>query len=727
MSTKEIEEKMNLDESQCCMRKNKRKYRQAESNSEGEDETYIPDTDEIPIKVNRKIRKFRSTRSNSNGIQREPTSKPPLPIRPRPALSMNIQTFRQTDLSHSGTEHKNQGAAPEKIVLPPSNRINTNTSTVLRHSDSGVLQQSAFYRTFMNAGSSTFVQVSPVKSHQITLPSLSSQPISYQPSQLSQSQPQQQQLQSQLQLQHHSQHQPQHQPQFQLQSQPQLQLQSQPYSHMQPQLQLQSQSLPQPLPPSNTMVSIPRKRGRPRLLLPKKKSTLTLTPNIIELGDSDDEPKMVEQQNDSILDMDVTNACSDKIVPVALTWENSDDDEVREEQPLKEMSPSVEKTAATFSEIMLPHKKDLDKLLRDVKGKLSFLFNPSTAVQDVSTQDELEQQKVELFYKCMHNTVLQLVHINDRVVRDYGEWTKFRETNSSMNAPSSVDKTASVIPEIPVEIPSLDMTCVNDSDSDADCEESEYQTKEPSDLVKNNNIIKELLFFFKKCTMHRGVGDISVTSCADKAVQVHNVAPCDYEKRIGHSVLNKANCSNTIDDDDINDTSNPIMEPQKNFGNKYEEQFIYYLQHIEDNGIDTEDADELMQSVDESPSQDLGNTTSSVSSLQDVDPCISRNEQTQNSEPKRNAENCINSLSKNNEIDTPTNAIDKMKSTNKSNIDVKIAEKILQENGNYITKKDAISIISNSNDESSSQTCNNSVSIKMVASTKNEDCTIIDE
>ncbi|XP_011336286.2 uncharacterized protein LOC105278707 isoform X2 [Ooceraea biroi] len=708
MSAKEMEEKMNLDESQCCTRRSKRRCRKAESNSEEEDETYFPKKlNGLSVNIKRKTKKIKSYSKYSNGTKRYMQSLvTPMPIRPRPALSMSMQTFTQTELPQSRVEHEKQIVkASESIVLPSPSVINTETTS--RYSDSGI--QPTFYQTFVNntAGSSTYVQVSsavkpathqvssavkstthqvssavkPTTHHQIALSSLSSQPTSYQPSQLSQ---------------------------------------------------------PQPPPPPNAMVSIPspgKKRARPRLLVPgSKRSNLMLTPNIIDLdSDSDDDLRIVEQQNDSV-DVDV----NDKVVPVALTWENSDDDDVREQQPLRQMSASAGKDSSSFNAVMLRHRQDLDKILSDIVKKKVYLFcNLSNTTQDVELAI---QEKVKNFCRCMHNTVLQLTGVNDRVVREYNGWIKSRRTIP--DTPSSVDENASVIQEN-VEIP-LDMTCVNDSEAESDSEKlSDHRIKKASDLVKNNTIILKDILFFKKDVVNRGVG--TKLLYADKAIQVCDVAPCDYEKCIDYSVLNTADYgSETNDHDDDAETpktnddggisktsddsgiSKTKVEPQKTFGT-YEEQFIYYLQYIEDHGIQIEDTEELTN-PDETPSQELSVT--SPFSFEDLDPDDeSTGEQTKNNVQERNAENCVNSLLEDKKIDVPTNAVHKEitnESSNESNIDIKVAENKLQETNNHPTEEEAISTVSNNKDASSSQNSKDAISIETVASTENEECSIID-
>ncbi|EFN66329.1 Transcriptional regulator ATRX [Camponotus floridanus] len=498
----------------------------------------------------------------------------------------------------------------------------------------------------------------------------------------------------------------------------------------------------------NTMVSIPNptdKSGRSVYLLPKRrKVNLTLTPNIIDLdSDSDDEPRVVQQQNNPTVngddDMDVVDISLDKVVPVALTWENSDDDGVKEEQPLREMSSTLTKNVASFSEIMLPYSQELDKLLSDVKEKMYCFFDLNNAIQDVEVA---AQQKIKQFYWNMRNTVLQLTNINDRIVREYNGWWRSQKTETQLaEMQSSLDENELASQEN-VEIP-LDMICVNDSDTESDYEGSEYRIKKPSDLVKSGNIIENLLFS-KKTVIHRGTGDAKVHLSVDKTTQVYNI-PRDYEKCISYSMLTKSNNDSKVD----NSVLKQMSPPDKNFG-KYEEQFIFYLQHIEDHGFQTEDV-ESFEDSHEIPFQELIETNSSfISHLlkntnsTDISTDISTDEskicEKEKSE-KNNLNDHINAI--NDMTDTLKSTInnDDQKILNDSDSDITIQktkniriqgmillDEKLQNTHDNVTDGGTTSIMSNNEDPKSGTIVNNTVNMETTTSKGNEDdCTIIDD
>lgn len=714
LSAAEIERKMNLDESPCCPRRRRRKRRRLESNSEEEDEAYVleHDTNGLPVHTiqRKQLKNIKlPVRINPNGKIKPIITKiqsMPIPIRPRPSSFL-------TGPSQSMTNCESSISSSEGIVLPSPSVINSNTSLPSRY-DSNVLQQPSLYHTtFMNsAGSNTYIRTSATVNsrNRKILPALPLPPPPMQSSTSYQTPPPPIQSPTSYQA-------------------PPPPIQSST-SYQQPQ-SLQS--------PQNTMVSIPNptdKRGRSLFLLPKpRKVDLTLTPNIIDLdSDSDDEPKVVEQQNNSTIngddDIDVVDISFNKVVPVALTWENSDDDGIREEQPLREMCTTLTRNVTSFSETMLPHSQELDKLLSDMKEKVYCFFDLNNAIQDVELA---AQQRIKKFCWNMRGTVLQLADINDRIVREYNGWRRSRKTETQTS--SSIDENELTSQEN-VEIP-LDMTCVNDSDTESGCEGSEYRIKKPSNLIKSCNIVENLLFS-KKTVIHRGTGDHNIHLFADKATQVYDI-PRDYEKCISYSMLTKSN--------DDSKTDNNVLKqmptaPDKNFG-KYEEQFIFYLQHIEDHGIQIE---ESLADSDEIPFQELIETNSPFIShlLQNTDsPDIISTDESKICEQEKSEKSDLSDhiIAMNDITDTLKSTIgnDDQKILNETDSDIRIQEtkniriqgmilldEKLQKTHDNTTDGETTSIISNNKDAKSSIIVSNTVNMEASTSKGNDDYTIID-
>ncbi|XP_071648547.1 uncharacterized protein [Temnothorax longispinosus] len=686
MTAQEVEEKMNFDETTCCPRRNKRKRRRLESNSEEEDETYSPKVNGAPaayIKRKPLKRQRLSSQSTTNGIVTKEVQfyRPPIPIRPRPASFLSgrsLDTESNSTISHENSvTNEWTELKAKRIVLSSPSIIKSNTSLPSRFDPNALQRQPPLYHaSFMNTkGSAAYIHT-PVKATvnptRIILPP----------------RPQQQSTSYQSQ-------------------------QASSYQSFQP-----LQSSP------NTMVSIPNpvdKHGRPVLLLSKPEE-LNITPNIIELDSDSDDEKVTRQENLTTAEstrMNV-NTFSKKVVPVALTWENSDDDVVREEQPLREVRATVEKELF-FNEIMLPHSRELDKVLTRAKGKMYNLFDVNKESENVEAEAE---QRIRHFSCKMRDTLFQLVNINDRIIRQYADWRRSRKTETS-----SINESTLVSQEN-VDIP-LDMVCVNDSDPEPESENQDYLIREPTDAVKNSNVIKDLLTVTKKSVVHRGVGDDSAHS-ADKAIQVYGTVYDilkDYEKVIGYSVCTRPD-QNPKDDS----VSNLPAESDKNFG-KYEEKYIFFLQNIEDNGIETEDMEEA--GLDEMSLQEAVETSPFISHLlQDTELPVVSTDQSENCQEENepnSSDSIINSVTKDDESDTldekTDNEIVNNSTTNTEGTDMQLDDKLQQtEQQTQETPLDTTDgeAIMSDNKEANSNKNDNVINMEAVAPTGNEeDCTII--
>lgn len=665
MSPDEIIEKMNYDESLCCPSRNKRKRRRLDSNSE-EDETYSPKPNGVPDIKRKQTR--RTISRSTNGVTNR-ISLPPIPIRPRPMSFLSDKSFSAEPPKSATSPQNSVLNSSESIVLSQSNVMNSNTSLPSRFEPNALQQQqpqpqqqqqsSLYQTTFMNtSGSAAYIQP------RLIIPSQSqsqSQLTSYQPQQASSSQS----------------------------------LQCKP----------------------NTMVSIPslRDHKKPLFILPKpKEPDMTLTPNIIDLdSDSDDEPKVVEQQNKST-PIEKNGNVANKVVPVALTWENSDDDGMAEEQPLTEIHVILEKDIS-FSKVMSPYSQELHKFLSDAKKKMNNFFDVN-AVENIQVE---AQRKIKDFYCNIRDTVFQLVDINDKAIRQYNEWRRFLKTEKE--ASPSIDKDTSA-PQEKMNIP-LDMICVNESETESDAEILKDRIMEPSNLVKDSNIIKDLLLR-KKTVVHCGVGDDSAHLSVDKAVQVYDIVSKDYEKSIGYSVITKTDHDAKMDDSVLD----PPFTSDKNF-DKYQEQFIFYLQHIEDNGIETEETKSLAD-LDETLIQEVAQTVPFISDfLDNIGLSASPNDQSDNFQQEKNVSDNINSLTK----DDENNTLDINDKEIANNSNIKIQETNMQPSNElqqmesqktHAGMTDADAIISD-NDEANLKKNDNVISVELDTSIE-EDCTIID-
>lgn len=681
-----IKEKMNLDESECCPRRSKRKNgrqkrkvkTETESNSEDEDETYVPKFNGIPILIKRKppVNQYKKSKlrySEPNGTKQER----PLHVIPF-RLPLSSLPSKKPDESKSLFPQNEPAKIDcqeavvkvlESTVIPPQSKMNLIDSSMPSRYESSAIPPSLYHTAIINqnAASTTYIRSTMTNSafHQIILPP----------------------------------------------PPPVQQIRSSSYNS--------SRSLRNS---TNAMVSISKQmenRSRQLIFPTVRTSEETLTPNIIDLdSDSDDEPKVVKQHNktNDMQNVDLVDISSDKIIPVAL-FSTENDNSIKEDQPLIEVCTTLKKPPSSFSDIMLTHSRELSSFLGNLKESVHNFF---TLPDNETVKDSklTADRKIKLFHKNMRKTVFQLSHINDRVIREYNKWERSRKIETET---SSINQNT-VMPRENIDIP-LNMICVNESDTESDYDKSEYQIMESSDHIKSNNILEDLLLF-RKSVKHCGVGNSAATT-ENKAIQVYDVLSKDYEKCIGYSLLTKAHYENKIDEDVLE----PVEISNESF-DKYQEQFIFYLQHIEDNGIETEDMkglEDLDKTFEKSIKPDSPDT---LESRQNIDLLIASTEKSGNCNQEKSAKSCVNFPAK---TGVPANTTDmEITQTNNdsdSNNEIHITsiqstEKIGEKMELPKVENDATTL--NNDDVSPSKNADDAVNTE-AAATESEDCTIIED
>lgn len=536
MSPKDIEEKMNLDESDCCPRRRKRKRRKTGSNSEDEDETYDPNLSNELITIKRKSfkRKYKHRRITiSNGtvprlipikqcLSPENSSYPP-----EVSTSLcSIEHIKSENANSDGTLVSSVTMKTQENLLPPQSDRTTPEKV-----DSPNVKTTVY--------NSTINAVPTIKLLQST--------ASFNPTHTTVT------------------------------------------SRAQGKNSFQTTYYP-----GKQMVTIPNQKhqmmlNRSRVLPPKPKKVvqMMMSPNIINLDSDSDEPLAVQMTNSqNVQNMPLNknttfNADSEstKAVPVALvsTDNSRSNNKIRMneiiEQPLRELYTSIKKSEKNFSEIVfLPHKEPFNHTLDNLKVKFHQILEDTRSEETSRNIVKEAQSKIQSLYDEICKTITQLAYINDRIVRDYCSWE--RSNNKESKAVGEyISRSLSLNDDN--KIP-LDMTCV--SDSDAEYENEDVTIMSPSELVLSTDVFKT--FSKKKRMVDQSVGNSSILY-KDKSMQVFEFESKDYEETIGHSILMKANNNPSTDKTDLH----PIITPNKHF-NKYQEQFIYYLQHIEDRGTE---------------------------------------------------------------------------------------------------------------------------------------------
>lgn len=532
MSPKDIEEKMNLDESDCCPRRRKRKRRRTGSNSEDEDETYDPNLSNELITMKRRSlkRKYKHRRITiSNG-----TIPKLIPIKQCSSLE-NSSNLPEVSTSLCSVEHIKSEKANSDSTLVSSVPIKTQENLLPPQSDRTTPEKVDSPNVKTTVYNSTINAVPTIKLLQST--------AAFKPA----------------------------------------------HTIMTSRVQGKN-SFQTTYYPGTQMVTIPNQKNqimlnRPRVLLPKPKKVvqMMMSPNVINLDSDSDEPlaiQMTDSQNVQNMPFNkntTVNADSQSTtaVPVALVSTDNccSNDKIKineiREQPLRELYTSIKRNEKNFSEIVfLPHKEPFIHTLDNLKVKFHQILE-DTRGEETSTNIVKEaQSKIQSLYNEICKTITQLAYINDRIVRDYCSWERSHNKESKAVG-EYISKAVSLNDDN--KIP-LDMTCVSDSDAEFDNEDVTIMN--PSELVLSTNVFKT--FSKKKWMVDQGVGNSSILY-KDKSMQVFEFESKDYEETIGHSILMKTNNNPSTNKSDLN----TIITPSKHF-NKYQEQFIYYLQHIED-------------------------------------------------------------------------------------------------------------------------------------------------
>ena len=267
----------------------------------------------------------------------------------------------------------------------------------------------------------------------------------------------------------------------------------------------------------------------------------------------------------------------------------------------KEDSEVIEIEDKTFEQMILDQKQDIDLALQTLRKKFNAILSESPNETQKNTHKSATS-KVKHFQFAMRKALCRLAQINDRVVREYQSWKKQKSAERTQNsARTKVDLQPTKDPNM-----SLEMICVRDSASENEDEEDVQEiTLEASNLEKDQlDCYNNLTFFKKKRTVERAVGN-DMIQMEDKSIQVYDVRLQDYEKSVGYSLLMKAE----YDPKTNKDVLKPAKVHNEHVG-KFQEQYIFHLQHIEENGIKTDDDLEELPDPNEIPLKELIETNS---------------------------------------------------------------------------------------------------------------------
>ncbi|XP_078039144.1 uncharacterized protein LOC144471192 [Augochlora pura] len=652
LSQQEIDDKLSLDETNCCPRRRKRKRRRTGSNSEEDDETYLPKPVGVPP----------ATRGRRRGRRRK-------------WLNGNTTTS-VTGQSYSGTEENSMDhneilpsllSCEQTMVEGENETVNTDGTIVLQKPQNllpriepKVVSQ-PLYNAIVNVVSSNFLQ-----------PSSPMVPVRHV-----------------------------HNPIGQVNLYQTVQCAQTP------------------------MVTIPNQSADMlnRLSFPLTQPQIPPTPssNVIEIeSDSEDVAIVGPSCNSRSFRDHVDN---NKAVPVALVSSKSSGYTTVKKSELFTPERRIPKT---LNQRLCPHGQEIDSILTALKSKLHYLFE--TSKQQELKRYELNEARgtIRQFHREIRDAVSQLSCINDRIVREYNRWKRHHLKTGAFPSPASENTSDNSVRKAnPEELP-LDMVCVNESATEGDNSDSEINTMKPSEFVGTTNVVSGIKTFKKKAFVSRSIGN-EHPLLVDKGVQVFDIELEDYDKRIRHSSLKKA------------DQVCGLSSTREQF-EKYEEQYIYYLQ----NRIDSETAlyeeskdlpdpnetplkdlieanspfiSEMLETMDKSVNSNDANNEKSLGKQKDSDPKATILQETKSvadQQQKQEFKSAVNSMTTN---------LGRKKDIKNDDASATAAHKETKSRGKRVLKSDDNFVINISAKDTSTNNCTD----RKITNSKEDECTILDD
>nr|XP_033329456.1 uncharacterized protein LOC117222079 [Megalopta genalis] len=655
LNQQEIDEKMSLDETNCCPRRRKRKRRRTGSNSEEEDETYLPKPVGIPP----------ATRGRRRGRRRK-------------FLNGNTTTS-VTGQSYSGTEENSMDhdippsllSCEQTMVEGENETVNTDGTIVpqppqppqnlLPRLEPKLVPQ-PLYNAIVNVVASNFLQ-----------PATPLVPVRHV-----------------------------HNPIGQVNLYQAVQCTQTP------------------------MVTIPNQSADMlnRLSFPLTQPQIAPTPptsNVIEIeSDSEDIAVVGPSRNSRSFRDHIDN---NKAVPVALVSSKSSGYITVKKSELT----SERRNPKTLNQRLYPHGQEIDSILTGLKNKLQELFE--TSKQQELKRYELNDARgtIKQFHKEIRDAVSQLASINDRIVREYNRWKRHQLKTGALSSAVSENASNNSLNKTSTEELPLDMVCVNESGTEDD--NSDFENNiiiKPSEFIGITNVIGGTQSFKKKGPLAPSA-DNEHTSLIDKAVQVFDTELEDYDKRIRHSSLKKA------------DQGCGLGSTREQF-EKYEEQFIYYLQ----NRIDSETAlyeeskdlpdpnetplkdlieanspfiSEMLETMDKSVNSNDASNEKSLGKQKDNDPKATVLQETNSvvdQSQKQEFKNVVNSM---------TTDLGRKKDMKNDSTPATTAHKETKSRGKRVSKSDDSFVINISAKDTSTNNC----TAKKTTNNKEDECTILDD
>lgn len=549
---------MNLDESRCCRKRRAKRRKYKISDSEGDDETYQPDVDELCLSERRKTNR-KMPRISSSPITNGESPK-------SPAVNQKLTKSRLT-LNSFSNETEEDELPPPMIPCVQSmveGESNENLNKTLK-TDSGA--------NAVNTGSegpTSQPQINPIPTANLLKPNL---PPTSQTASITLKNKLARQLQRIL---------PGPKPRMKM-----LMLKH----RLQPASPVEYSSLPlraPSVPPNVPMVAIPAVSSvynQPTNVIGHKR-------NEISVGQSSpvNESPVIEIDSDSDDTCTPEPSCEISEVndlPEIVTIPHEETEIMQQELRMTKRLDMPQNSMENELDFRTEAVKRLFKTIGTELRKIPFIQLPH------NNSLRTTRIKTRRFHLAIARAISELNEINDDVINKYVNWRKVIKQSLSTDNVEDVPSSWRNYYDNETEdlIVPLDMICTNsgsepDDDEELDPEESCLASK-----------VRSILLFKERDTIDVGIGESFTT--ADKSVQVDDVIPRDYEKCIGHSVLTKVE----YDPTDGSEILKPVIVPAE-YDGKYEEQFIFYLQRREELPIETDD-EKGLPDPNETPLKDL--------------------------------------------------------------------------------------------------------------------------
>ncbi|KAH0550623.1 uncharacterized protein LOC123261970 [Cotesia glomerata] len=299
------------------------------------------------------------------------------------------------------------------------------------------------------------------------------------------------------------------------------------------------------------------------------------TPSVIDIDSDPEELPVTNNTTESSKAQQTSAGQTVKVInPVALTNAGLED-----RSPIMSLDNPRRKI---FDDVIYNPIKEVDKLITKIRGKLRTELKKAAGNL---ADNEAHNARVRLatINRCIYQAVDELSAFNNTMIQQYRPWKESLITGDPID--DNTNKIVMKKGERSIKYTPFDMDC--ESESDSDNEVDEVDDVDVEQLIDFTGKVKH---FIEKDTINRSTNTEIQTK--SQGVQVEELIETkDYDRTIGYSLLMRTD----YDFEKRKEIHKPTKIHDHNFG-KYEEQFIFYLQHLENQGED-EDTDDVVEKV----------------------------------------------------------------------------------------------------------------------------------